>query len=144
MPRVSYHYTLCFFICNFINLYHKTSLQWNIFCLFPIWMKWGGDCINSSTKLKIFNFACLLLNINKMEHNFAWIYFIFKFIYRVSELGLHKFSFKSIPSKKLCKMFHQKPTENLCLCIFVVENASFEALPLFVCHVCNVEAGGRA
>ena len=54
--------------------------------------------------------------------------------------------FLSNPSlqKDICKSFHQKPTENLCLCIFVVENASFEALPLFVCHVCNVEAGGRA
>ena len=50
------------------------------------------------------------------------------------------FSFKFILSKN-CKNFYQRSTENLFLCIFVVD-ASFEALALVVCHVCNVKAGG--
>ena len=56
----------------------------------------------------------------------AYILFLI-FFYRVSELSLHVFSFKSIPSIN-GKFFYQKLTENLFLCIFVIDNGLFEAL----------------
>ena len=67
---------------------------------------------------------CFPVNIVKSKFfNFCLLLFYFLiFFYRVSKSGLQVFSFKSIPSKN-CKDVYQKSTENLFLCIFVVENA---------------------
>ena len=48
--------------------------------------------------------------------------------------------------KKLCPNLQKPPLPSdipgyvPVLCIYVVDNSSFEALPLVVCHVCSVEA----